>query len=88
MGSFGVIKTNKVSIDDLEYFDRSQLNDLLFYRTTRNLIDKDLMFRVKSTGELLTFDCEGLWYEEGINHEFMIWKHLIIIHYLYALIKV
>ena len=72
IGTFGIIKTNRVALSELEYFDRSELNDLLFYRATRNFIDKDLMFRVKSTGELLVFDAEGLWYEEGINHEFMI----------------
>lgn len=45
---------------------------MFFYRFSRSVIDSEMVFRIKSTGEMLTFDLEGYWYEEGLNHELMI----------------
>ncbi len=45
--------------------------DLFFERSMKSAIDLNMIFRVKSTGEILMFDREGVWFEEGLNHELM-----------------
>lgn len=72
IGRFGCIKTSRYAINDLELTDRTHLNSL-FYSATKTFVDKNMIFRAKSTGEYLFFDPEGLWYEEGLNHELLIW---------------
>lgn len=71
VGRFGIIKTSRINIDDIEISSRDQLNTFL-YNSTKSLIDRNMIFKVKSTGEMLFFDPEGVWYEEGINHELLI----------------
>lgn len=61
------MRTLRVNVNDLEHISHLSLGTA-FYRSTRSYIDKNLIFRVKSTQELLMFDPQGLWYEEGINH--------------------
>lgn len=34
----------------------------------RYMVDKNLIFRDKSTGELFCFDPKGMWSEEGLTH--------------------
>lgn len=71
IGRFGCIKTSRYAINDLELTDRTHLNSL-FYSATKTFVDKNMIFRAKSTGEYLFFDPEGVWYEEGLNHELLI----------------
>jgi hypothetical protein len=65
-----------VSINDIEPVNadtepNKYARDLVFERSIRSVINIDMIFRVKSTGEILMFDKEGLWHEEGLNHELM-----------------
>ena len=39
-----------------------------FWMMQKNSLDKDLIFRDKSTGEYLLFDNEGIWDQEGFSH--------------------
>ena len=61
-----------MKISDLEYVSKDEITDTLFYRMSRSWVDSDMLFRIKSTGEMLYFDLDGYWYEEGLNHELMI----------------
>lgn len=65
---FGSITTSRVKISDLEHVNKEEIRKTLFYRFSRSTVDSDMVFRIKSSGELLTFDLEGYWYEEGLNH--------------------
>lgn len=72
----GNIRTSKVSVTDLEAVDpeldpTKYTRDLVFERSMKSAINLNMIFRVKSTGEILMFDREGVWHEEGINHELM-----------------
>ena len=65
---FGTISTDRVKIADLEHVSKAEIEKTLFYRFSRSQVDSHMAFRVKTSGELLTFDLEGYWYEEGLNH--------------------
>ena len=72
----GCIRTSRVSVNDIEAVNpeiepTKYKRDLVFERSMRSAIDIDMIFRVKSTGEILMFDREGVWHEEGLNHELM-----------------
>jgi hypothetical protein len=71
VGVFGFMKTRRFKIEDLEIYDKSKLG-VVFLRFARAMVDFNMIFRHKKTGEILFFDQEGLWYEEGINHELMV----------------
>ena len=72
LGHFGCIHTYKTKLSDLEYVDKSSLNDNVFIRSSRSIVDQKLIFRIKSTGELMMFDIDGVWHEDGLKHELMI----------------
>ena len=72
VGIMGRIVTEKVKLSDLEYVDKDFIGDTVFKLSTRSAVDHKLIFRVKTTDELLMFDRDGLWHEEGLNHELMI----------------
>jgi hypothetical protein len=38
------------------------------------MVDKNLVFRDKSTGEILLFDKTGFWEFDGLNHELLNWN--------------
>lgn len=69
---FGSVYTTRVKISDLEHVPKKEIESHIFYRFSRSAIESQLLFRIKSTGDLLTFDEKGYWYEEGLNHELMI----------------
>ena len=70
--AFGDTQTIRVKINDLEHMPKSQIAGSIFYKFSKSLIDQNMIFRIKSTGEMLTFGRDGVWYEEGLNHELMI----------------
>ena len=55
---------------------------------TKHILDKDLIFRDKTTGEIFLFDLEGLWDEKGLENPLIYWKYhmkllrIYIINYL------
>jgi hypothetical protein len=38
----------------------------------RGLINRDVAFRLKSTGEVFLFDKNGIWNEAGLNHPLLV----------------
>ena len=68
----GSVYSSKAKIADLEHVRKEELQKMYFYRSSRSVVDSEMVFRIKSTGEMLTFDLEGYWYEDGLNHELMI----------------
>lgn len=52
----------KVNRDDPEF------DSVGFWSFNRAYVDKDLVFRNTATGELLVFDKDGIWSEEGLKH--------------------
>lgn len=72
----GCVSTKRVSLSDIEAVDTETEKtkysaDLIFERSMKSALDLSMVFRVKSTGELLMFDREGVWHEEGLQHELM-----------------
>jgi hypothetical protein len=65
-----------VSVNDIESVNadtepNKYARDLVFERSMRSVLNINMIFRVKSTGEILMFDKEGVWHEEGVYHELM-----------------
>ncbi len=71
---WGSISTRKAKIQDLEATTLDELFGEADYqeRSVRGLLNKEVAFRVKGTGELLFFDKNGIWHEQGINHPLLI----------------
>lgn len=74
VGAFGFINTKKVKIEDLEYYEKDNFvkENYGLFRFSRPFVDDKMLFKIKSTGEILTFDRDGYWFEEGINHRLMV----------------
>ena len=74
VGPFGFIETRRAKIDDLEYYDKENIikDSYISYAFLRSILDRNMFFRLKSTKEILAFDNQGYWFEEGLNHELMI----------------
>jgi hypothetical protein len=68
VGAFGFMKTSRIKINDIEKAVEDKGINYLLYLASDTFIDHKLVFKVKSTGELLCFDKFGMWYEEGLNH--------------------
>jgi hypothetical protein len=70
INAFGYISTRKVKIDDLEHTTIADQygEDSLREKSARGLVNRDVVFRNKVTNELLLFDPNGIWSEEGIRH--------------------
>ncbi len=66
----GKLNTHRVKIFDLEHITFNELyGENNFSETaSRGIFNKEVAFRVKSTGELLFFDRNGVWHDEGLNH--------------------
>lgn len=56
----GSLKTSTVRVNDIELCTEEM--ELTFDRTMRSVISKHMVFKVKSTGEVLNFDREGAWF--------------------------
>ena len=41
-------------------------------RAARGLINKEVIFRVKGSSEMLAFESGGFWHESGINHSLLV----------------
>lgn len=74
VGPFGFIETRRAKIEDLEYYPKENIirDHYISHLFLRSMVDKNMFFRVKSTKEILAFDNQGYWFEEGLNHELMI----------------
>ena len=70
IGFGGRIVTKLVRLVDLEKVEVDIENESAFWRYT-SLLDRDLMYRDKSTGELFVFDGTGLWSWQGISHKLL-----------------
>jgi len=68
-GMFGNPQAHRVRISQLERVDFDEEKYRMISVSFRSVIDRNMLFRVKDTDELLLFDLEGLWHEEGITHD-------------------
>lgn len=70
ISAFGTINTFRVKISDLEAATLLEIygENNPSEKSVRGLFNRDVAFRIKSTKELLLFDKNGIWNEEGINH--------------------
>ena len=71
---WGKISTRKAKISELELVS---LEDVFgegnhSEKAVRGLINRDVIFRIKGTKELLLFDKQGFWHTEGINHQLLV----------------
>jgi hypothetical protein len=71
---FGTITTNKVKIQDLQLTTFEELFDDInpHERSTRGLFNKQVAFKIRGSDELLLFEANGTWHEEGINHSLLV----------------
>ena len=67
----GLISTRRIKINDLEHTKHLLQVDSIFDRSMRSYINKYMTFKLKSTGQELFFDKNGVWYDEGLNHELL-----------------
>ena len=74
VGAFGCVETRRAKVEDLEFCEKDEVEKehMGFYRFTRSLVDGQMFFRIKSTRELLAFDNQGHWFEEGLHHPLML----------------
>ncbi|KAM3133495.1 hypothetical protein pb186bvf_014337 [Paramecium bursaria] len=70
---FGQIITQFVKIEDLEHktYEDVSTHHKFFWKLQYQVIDPNLIFRDKSTGEWLLFDRDGLWDKEGLEHKLL-----------------
>jgi len=74
VGFLGTVYSRLFHVDDLEkvdYEEELQDKENYFWGLNKTNVDPYLIFRVKSTGELLCFDRDGYWDWEGISHELL-----------------
>ena len=81
ISAFGTINTFRVKISDLEATTLLEIygENNPSEKSVRGLFNRDVAFRIKSTKELLLFDKNGIWNEEGINHPLLLWSFANII---------
>ena len=41
-------------------------------RGTRGLLNKEVAFKVRGSSELLLFERNGVWHQEGVNHPLLV----------------
>lgn len=70
VGLFGQITTKLVKISDLEKYEPEWDKENHFWAFNKQ-IDRDLVYRDRSTGELFCFDSEGFWDWKGISHKLL-----------------
>lgn len=70
IGPFGVTLTKIVRLSDLEKIEPNFSEENAFWGYNIAL-DRDLVYRDNSTGELFVFDSNGLWSWEGISHKLL-----------------
>lgn len=70
VGAFGIPVTRIVRLSDLEKIEPNFSEENAFWGYNIQL-DRDLVYRDNSTGELFVFDSNGLWSWEGISHKLL-----------------
>lgn len=71
---WGSIATKKVKIGDLELTSVETLipNGEVSERGVRGLINREIVYQVKGSSELLMFERNGWWHEAGISHPLLV----------------
>ncbi|CAD8102990.1 unnamed protein product [Paramecium sonneborni] len=73
IGAFGQVITKLHQISDLEHvnFSEQETKENYFWNLNYHKLDRNLIFKDKSTGEFLTFDSEGWWDRQALEHELL-----------------
>ena len=70
---FGQIQTVRVPITEMHQvsFQEAKKGTEAVWRTNRDDVNRDLIFRDSRTNEEFHFDENGLWNPEGLNHKLL-----------------
>jgi hypothetical protein len=71
---WGTIVTKKVKIADLIHTTMDELvgEKDISERGVRGLINREVVFKIRGSKELLLFEKGGIWHEQGINHSLVV----------------
>jgi len=72
-GPFGTVYSKLIRTNDLEKVDYETVEkkENMFWGANKTNVDPHMIFKVKSTGEILCFDKQGFWDWEGLSHELL-----------------